>query len=133
MQIHGSCHCGTIHYEAIVNPDKTTICHCTDCQKLTGSAYRVSVPAEKGSFHLLKGTPTIYIKIGDSGARRAQAFCPTCGSSLYVYDADNPNLYGLRVGCIEESALLIPQKQKWYRSVLKWTQNLEKIERQDKE
>lgn len=133
MQIHGSCHCGNIYYQALVNPDRTVICHCTDCQKLTGSAYRVSIPAEEGSFRLIKGKPTIYIKIADSGARRAQAFCSNCGSPLYTYDADQPKVYGLRVGCIEERALLIPRKQKWCRSALKWTQSLASMEKQDED
>ncbi|QNM97603.1 GFA family protein [Chitinimonas koreensis] len=134
MQIHGRCHCGSIRYQADVDPERTTICHCTDCQKLTGSAYRVSVPAEGGSFQLLAGTPTIYVKLGDSGARRAQAFCPNCGSPLYTYDADQePKAYGLRVGCIEERVALVPRKQKWCRSALGWTDSLAGMERRDAE
>lgn len=133
MQIHGSCHCGSIKYEAVVDPERTTICHCVDCQKLTGTAYRVSVPAKEGSFRMLAGQPSIYVKLGTSGARRAQAFCPNCGSALYVSDADNPKIYGLRIGCIEERAALIPRKQKWCRSALPWTDNLSNTERRETE
>lgn len=134
MQIHASCHCGHIRYQAAVDPERTTICHCTDCQKLTGSAYRVSVPAEDGSFHLLAGEPALYVKIGDNGARRAQAFCPRCGSPLYTYDADQePKVYGLRVGCIDERAALVPRRQKWCRSALGWTDSLLGMERRDRE
>lgn len=130
MNIHGSCHCGAIRYEAVVDPARTGICHCTDCQKLTGSAYRVSVPAQDGSFQLLAGEPRIYVKRGDSGSRRAQAFCPDCGSPLYTYDADeSPDVgLGLRVGCIEERRSLFPRKQKWCRSALPWTQSLAGLE-----
>ena len=131
MQVHGSCHCGRIQYEAAVDPQRTTICHCTDCQKLTGSAYRVSVPAVDGSFKLLAGEPTIYVKVGDSGARRAQAFCGNCGSPLYTYDADNPRGFGLRVGCIAEREALVPRKQKWCRSALEWTESLSAMERKE--
>ena len=42
MQIDGGCHCGHVKYEAEIDPDKVVICHCTDCQRLTGSAYRVT-------------------------------------------------------------------------------------------
>ena len=133
MRVQGSCHCGAIRYEAAVDPGRTAICHCTDCQKLTGSAYRVSVPAAEGSFQLLLGTPSVYIKVGDSGARRAQAFCPNCGSPLYTYDADNPGILGLRVGCIDERASLIPRKQKWCASALPWTENLAGLERRQAE
>jgi len=124
MQIHGGCHCGSIRYEAEVDPARTTLCHCTDCQKLTGTAYRVSVPAREGSFRLVSGTPSVYIKVADSGSRRALAFCATCGSPLYAHDADHPKIYGLRVGCIDEREALVPTAQKWCRSALKWTGDL---------
>ena len=130
MQIHGSCHCGRIQYDAVVNPEQTTICHCTDCQQLTGSAYRVSVPAQEGSFRLVVGQPAIYIKVGDNGAQRAQAFCPNCGSPLYTYAVDDPAIYGLRVGCIAEREALVPAVQKWCRSALKWTQSLAGMQKQ---
>jgi hypothetical protein len=133
MQVHGSCHCGQVQYEASVDPARTTICHCTDCQKLTGSAYRVSVPAQEGSFRLTAGTPSIYVKVGDSGARRAQAFCPNCGSPLYTYAQDDPTAIGLRVGCIAEREALVPRKRKWCRSALAWTESLAGMARLDAE
>ena len=133
MQVHGSCHCANIRYEAVVDPEQTTICHCTDCQKLTGSAYRVSVPAHEGSFRLLAGEPRIYVKTGDNGARRAQAFCPDCGSPLFTYDVDDPAIHGLRVGCIAERKALVPRQQKWCGSALGWTENLAGMPRRERD
>ena len=133
MKVHGSCHCNNVTYEAEIDPQRAGICHCTDCQKLTGSAYRVSVPAVDGTFQLLTGRPSVYVKTGESGSRRAQAFCGGCGSPLYVYDADHPKSYGLRVGCIEERAQLVPHKQKWCRSALPWTASLAGMERRETE
>lgn len=131
MQVHGSCHCGQIRYEASVQPERTSICHCSDCQQLTGSAYRVTVPADEGSFRLLAGTPSVYVKLADSGARRAQVFCPNCGSSVYVHEADEPKIYGLRVGCLEERAALVPKRQIWCRSALAWTESLAGMEQRE--
>jgi hypothetical protein len=133
MDISGSCHCGRIAYDAVVDPERVTICHCTDCQALTGSAYRVSVPTALEAFRLRRGTPRIYIKTGDSGARRAQAFCPDCGSPLYTYAADNPTTYGLRVGCIEQRRALPPKKRIWCRSALDWSLDLRGLETRDRE
>jgi hypothetical protein len=124
MQVHGSCHCGAVRYEATVDPARTAICHCTDCQKLTGSAYRVTVPATDNSLRLVAGEPRVYVKVGDSGARRAQVFCDHCGSPLYTYDADRPTVFGLRVGCIDERAALVPTKRVWCRSALAWSASL---------
>lgn len=125
MQVHGSCHCGAIRYEATVDAERVTICHCTDCQCLTGSAYRVSVPTRVEEFHLISGTPKIYFKVGDSGNRRAQAFCADCGSPMYTYAAqEHPKTYGLRVGCIREREALAPRKRIWCRSALAWSIDL---------
>lgn len=125
LQVHGSCHCGAISYEAVVDTQRVTICHCTDCQELTGSAYRVSVPAIAETFRLIRGKPTVYFKVGASGNRRAQAFCPTCGSSMYTHaDEAAPRTYGLRVGCIRERKLLVPDKRIWCSSLLEWSVDL---------
>ena len=70
MKIDGGCHCGAITYEAEVDPDKAGICHCTDCQILSGTAFRTLVPIPEDAFTLLSGQPKTYIKTGDSGAQR---------------------------------------------------------------
>src|SRR3981189_984869 len=83
MKIDGACHCGYIPIEGEPAPEKTQICHCTDCQTGTGSAFRVSVPVSGATFRM-SGQPTGYIKTtADSGNPRVQAFCPRCGSPLY--------------------------------------------------
>src|SRR5579883_3197599 len=77
MRIEGGCHCGAIAFAAAVDPDNVRICHCTDCQTLTGSAYRANVPALAGTFVLRRGAPKIYVKTAESGTRRArQLFAP---------------------------------------------------------
>ena len=89
MKIDGGCHCGNITYTAEVDPDKVGICHCTDCQTLTGTAFRVSVAATKEAFHMT-GQAKIYVKTAESGAKRAQAFCPECGTPIYSAAVDEP-------------------------------------------
>ena len=57
MKVEGRCHCGRIAYEAEVDPTAVRICHCLDCQTLTGSAFRVSIPAAPAGFRLVRGEP----------------------------------------------------------------------------
>ncbi|MGH8637739.1 MAG: GFA family protein, partial [Burkholderiales bacterium] len=80
MKVDGGCHCGKITYEAEINPEKVSICHCTDCQTGSGSGYRTNVQTERNTFKLLTGEPRIYIKTAESGNKRAQAFCADCGT-----------------------------------------------------
>jgi hypothetical protein len=125
IQVHGSCHCGSVAFEAMVDPERVTICHCTACQSLTGSAYRVTVAAGARDFRLIRGTPKVYIKLADSGNKRAQAFCGDCGSPVYAHAAvENPTSYGLRVGSLRERAALIPRKRIWCKSALGWSTDL---------
>jgi len=62
MKIDGACHCGNITYTAEIDPENVGICHCTDCQTLSGSAFRTSVRADKEGFHLEGRQPKIYVK-----------------------------------------------------------------------
>ena len=134
MKVNGKCHCGAISYGATVDPQRVTICHCTDCQALTGSAYRVSVPAASDSFSLRSGSPAIYVKTAENGAKRAQAFCSTCGSPLYTYAANADVVsYGLRVGCIEQRRELPPRQQKWCSSALEWSMDIAHLPGRERE
>jgi hypothetical protein len=89
---------------------------------LTGGAFRVSVPVAAADFALISGEVAIYTKIADSGARRRHAFCPVCGTPVYATaDTAEPEQYSLRVGCLEQKALLAPMTQTWCGSALPWT------------
>ena len=119
MQIHGSCHCGLISFIAEVDPMRVTVCHCTDCQTLSGSPFRVVVPAPIETF-VLHGEPRHYVKIAASGNRRSQAFCPECATPLFATAPDNATQVVIRTGCVEERAALAPCTQIWQRSSLPW-------------
>jgi hypothetical protein len=58
------------------------ICHCSDCQTLSGSAFRTVVLTHEDAFKLLTGELKIYVKTGESGTKRPQAFCPECGTPI---------------------------------------------------
>ncbi|HEX2829074.1 MAG TPA: GFA family protein [Burkholderiales bacterium] len=127
MKVRGSCHCGRIGYEAEVDPASTNVCNCTDCQMLTGSAFRVSVHAPAASFRL-SGQPRVYVKTADSGTRRRHAFCAECGTPVYsCADSDEPAAYSLRVGCLDRRAELRPAKRNWCRSALPWSQDISAV------
>jgi hypothetical protein len=72
MKVTGGCHCGQITYEAEVDPATVGVCHCTDCQRLTGTAFRTNISSLPGTFVLKSGTPRIYIKTAESGNKRAR-------------------------------------------------------------
>jgi hypothetical protein len=127
MKIDGKCHCGRISYCAEIEPASVGICHCTDCQTMSGSAFRVIVPAPAESFKLLSGEPRIYVKTAESGRRRVQAFCGDCGTPIYSAAEKDTPVFVLRVGAIRQKAELQPSKQSWCRSAMPWAMDLRDI------
>ena len=135
MKVDGTCHCGKIAFEAMVDPASVTICHCTDCQTLTGSLFRANIATPAESFALLRGQPRIYIKTSaESGTHRAHAFCPDCGTPIYAAAVNNTPTYSLRVGTLRQRGELSrPIRQIWCRSALPWSMDLRGIVRFDRQ
>jgi hypothetical protein len=128
MKIDGQCHCGFIQYEAEIDPQDVEVCHCKDCQVLSGSAFRVVVPAPAENFKMLGGLPKIYTKTAANGALRNQAFCPACGTPIYGCAASGEiKMYGIRAGTIRQRDQLVPRHQYWTASAVPWIDSLTNI------
>ena len=128
MKIDGGCHCGQINFRAEVDTDHILICHCTDCQTLSGSAYRTVAPAKEGTFETISGKLKMYEKTAEDSSIRIQAFCPDCGTPIYSSPPQGtPGFFGTRVGAIKQRGQLVPKNQIWTRSSQTWTQDLSHI------
>jgi hypothetical protein len=128
MFINGSCHCGDISFEAEIDENKVILCHCLDCQKLSGTAFRSVVISEPNGLTFTKGKAKEYIKIAESGNKRAQGFCKNCGSAIYATSEEPTNrVYGIRAGCIEQRNLLVPKNQIWHKSAVPWLDGISNI------
>jgi hypothetical protein len=93
---------------------------------LTGSAFRVVVPAVPGSLGV-EGRVSEYARTADSGAVRLQAFCPVCGTQLFARSQNAEGLATLRVGVQAERERLVPTAQLWRRSALLWVDALSSV------
>jgi hypothetical protein len=134
MKVDGSCHCGAIRIEGEADPDKTQICHCTDCQSGTGSAFRVSIPIPGNTFKMT-GQPATYVKTtAESGNPRVQAFCGKCGSPIYSTSPGDGQQasYMVRVGILRQRDQLAPRRQNWFRSARPWVTELDGLPRNEK-
>ena len=121
MRIDGQCHCGFVTYEAEIDPEDVSICHCTDCQRLTGSPYRVTASVAKDAVRLTGNAPRLYTKTAENGRKRLQYFCPECGSPLFTTGTDgDAEVWGIRWGSINQRASLKPKSQIWCDSALDW-------------
>ena len=127
MQIDGHCHCGRVTYQADIDPAQVSICHCTDCQTLTGSPFRVTVLCDAGQVRLTRGRPKIYAKTGDNGGIRFQHFCGDCGSPLFTSGEGGVDDFGIRWGSIRQRDRLRPARQIWCRSAVPWIKDIENL------
>src|SRR6185369_283753 len=132
MKIDGRCHCGYITYEAEIDPQKVMICHCSDCQTLSGSAFRTVAFTREGTFKLLSGELKIYVKTGESGTKRLQSFCPECGTPIYSTTVgEGPKVHAIRVGTTRQRDQLVPKGQLWCRSSQSWLSDLGSVSKID--
>jgi hypothetical protein len=126
MPVDGQCHCGHVTFEAEIDPQAVSICHCTDCQSLTGSPFRVTVICPGEQVRIQSGSPKIYAKTGDNGRRRLQHFCADCGSPLFTSgEGAQTGNWGIRWGSIRQRDLLKPVRQIWCRSAVLWIQDVQ--------
>jgi hypothetical protein len=135
MKVDGKCHCGFITIEGEADPERVTVCHCTDCQTGTGSAFRNSVPVS-GSTLKMTGQPAGYVKTtADSGKPRLQTFCPKCGTPIYsttVGEGVQPS-YTVRVGILRQRDQLPPKRQQWMQSAQPWTATMGALPKHEKQ
>ena len=120
MKVDGACHCGEIRFEAEVDPQSCYICHCTDCQHFSGGPFRTVVFAPGDKLTLLSGTPRTYVKTAESGNRRIQAFCGTCGAPV-AYAADRyPDEIHFYAALLDDAADFAPQGHVHWDERLPW-------------
>ena len=118
IQVNGECHCGKIEIKATVKLSDVRACHCTDCQKMSGAPMRAIAMAPSDKIEIT-GRPKEYIKIGDSGNKRIQAFCPYCGTQLFATDMGKTQ-YNLRTGFLEQKNELVPKAHVFTHSSMQW-------------
>ncbi len=126
MNIDGACHCGRISFTAVVDRSKVMVCHCSDCQVLSGAPFRANVMAPIETLALI-GEPRSYVKVAENGNRRAQVFCPECGTPLYSTAVDGATQVVIRLGCVRQRAELVPAMQIWHRSAQPWLVRLQDL------
>ena len=119
--IEARCNCGALAVEVPGPSQLIVACHCTECQRLTGSPFRV------GAFYPAKdvkisGAANEFARDGSTGGKVRNSFCPNCGSTVY-WKADRlPGFIGVAVGCFADSSYPHPTRSIWEQTKHRWTQ-----------
>jgi hypothetical protein len=117
----GGCLCGAVRYECNAEPLGMAICHCTHCQKVSGSAFSVNivVPASSVTW---QGQSASYADTGESGKPLSRKFCGNCGSSLATETEALPGAIVIKAGTLDDKSWLKPNYHIWTRSAQPWVQ-----------
>lgn len=115
----GQCLCGAVTYELDAEPQMMALCHCRDCQRVTGGEPAAVALVPAGSFKLRQGEMKAFASRGDSGSMVERNFCPECGSHLLSRLSGGP-FDGVKVGTLNEPLALQPQMEIWTSSAQAW-------------
>lgn len=82
--ISGGCLCGAIRFETAAVPAFQLLCHCRDCQTVSGAAAYAAYVVPIDSLSLTRGEPSHFEVVADSGRTNSRHFCPTCGTRVWA-------------------------------------------------
>lgn len=97
----GGCQCGATRYESSGEPLALYVCHCTECQKQSASAFGMSFIVPRSGFRVTRGAPNFWTRPTDSGRHLRCAFCPNCGSRLWHEREGFPDTVSLKAGSLD--------------------------------
>jgi hypothetical protein len=118
--IDGGCRCGAVRYTIAADAmPRTYACHCTICQRATGSAFSHQMPIAEASLSVI-GETIVSELVGLSGATSLNHHCPRCFSRIYNTNSSRPGLAIVRAGTVDGGEHLSPMlhiftstKQPW--------------------
>jgi hypothetical protein len=112
--------CGAIRYTLSVPVTELRACHCTTCQKGSGTQGSVNAVVPASAFKLTKGTLKRYDSIADSGRTLVRCFCGDCGSPIYSQRATALDTLVVRAGSLDEAGDMKITANIWTRSARPW-------------
>ena len=100
MAYTGGCYCGKVRYEAEGEPLMRGLCHCRECQYISGGAANVAMAMPKAGFRYVSGEPKSFTR-DDLEQPVERQFCGDCGTSLASLPPSLPDLAILKVGTLD--------------------------------
>ena len=116
-ELEGGCLCGRVRFRTTQPPLRTLACHCTFCQRVTGSSYFAESLFAMNAVTLNDGPLSSYAHISDgSGKKVFVHFCPNCGTSVSLTFERWPDIRGISRGCYDDPDAVEVTSHIWTRS-----------------
>jgi hypothetical protein len=114
----GGCACGAVRFEVSAPLVSAHYCHCTRCQRRSGTAASANARVEPGSFRILSGEPSLRAWKPAGGFEKW--FCGDCGSALFSRHAHDPDLLSVRLGALDSDPLIRPSMRQFVAYAAPW-------------
>ena len=118
LPLTGGCGCGAVRFEISEPLVSANYCHCTRCQRRTGTAASANVHTAPGSFRVVAGEDDLRTWAPDGGAEKI--FCGRCGSAVFSRTAGEPPRIGVRLGALDNDPGIRPQWRQFVAYAAAW-------------
>ena len=115
----GGCLCGAVRYVLKGEPRATAICHCTHCQRQSGSLFSFNLVIREADYDQ-QGETMVYVDTGDSGQPVYRHFCGNCGSPILAKTALTPGKVVVKAGTLDSMEGLQPKTEIYTDHAVKW-------------
>jgi hypothetical protein len=116
----GGCMCGKVRYESSADPAAFVLCHCRDCQYVSGGAAASVVVVPTPALKVTQGTLKGYSSVGENGKKVTRKFCPDCGTPMFSELESNPDIMVVKAGTMDDPSGLKPAMTLWTHSAQPW-------------
>jgi hypothetical protein len=118
LPLTGGCLCGGVRFEVTEALSRAGYCHCTRCQRRTGTAASPQAGIERGSLRITKGEELIRAYEPDDGF--AKLFCSECGSALWSRHPEDPEVVSIRLGAFDRDPGVRPSYRQFVAYAAPW-------------
>ncbi len=118
LPLTGRCLCGSVRFEVTAPLVSAGYCHCTRCQRRTGTAASAGARIAPGSFRITAGEELVRSYQPPDGF--AKDFCSRCGGALWSRHPDDPSVISIRLGAFDGDPGIRPRWHQWVESAPDW-------------
>jgi len=118
FRLTGGCGCGAVQFELTQAPVAATYCHCTRCQRRTGTGASANTRVASESFRIVRGEDRLRAWKPEGGAEKW--FCGDCGSALFSRNPADPSLVGVRLGVLDSDPGIRPSAHQFAAYAAAW-------------
>ena len=116
--LQGGCLCGAVRFEITAPFSSSGYCHCTHCQRRTGTGSSVNARVPQSGFRLLQGEQQLGAFQPPGG--KAKVFCSSCGSALFSGDPLSDEHVAIRLGTLDRDPGIRPSYRQFVASAPPW-------------